>query len=726
MNLSNAKWICSGKDNPKDCSLAPETYFKKFVLENTDASLSITALGIYVAYVNGKRIGNDYFTPGYTNYKKHIQVQTYDISKLVHKGENIIEVTVANGWYLGRIGNKHNIYGAKRALLAKISTKIEEIVTDESWLVSFDYETSFADFYDGETINHILKERKYEQSKLFIDKTPKLINQIGAFVREHEVFVPTYLGDGVYDFKQNFAGITRLKVKASEGTVITVQHFEVLMNNKPFYKNYRSAKVTDTYICKEGEQEFKPNFTYRGFRYVEIKSDKPIKILSIEGIALYSDMERRGTFVCSNEKINKLQNCIEWSAKSNFIEIPTDCPQRDERLGWTGDLTAFISTSDYLFDTQKFIKKWLFDMFSEQASDGAIPNAVPYTGMFQPKNHPIPLLLWGDSALIIPFEQYLSYGDKKILEDSYEGMKKYIESIRRISEKKKGDKKYLWSNNPYQFGDWCAYGKSWVAWNKRGNQLSSLWYYNGVNILVKTSKILGKAEDEKNYQNLVDNIQRAFIKTYLKDNGRLKGHYMSMYVNALAFDIIPSEYKDKVSKQLVDLVVKNDYKVMTGFPGTLYLLHVLAENGYEDVAYKVLLNEHCPGWLHMVKHDATTIWERWDAIEEDGKFFHGGAGMVSFNHYAYGSVGSFLYQKILGLNALEPGYKTFMIKPLIGDLEFAKGSLLTEYGEIKVSWERKEKFILDVTVPKGTKAIIILPNGEKEEVYENYHREVNL
>jgi len=723
--LKHAKWICAGQKNPKDCTLPPEVYKKSFILETLpeSARLTITALGIYEARINGTRVGEDYFTPGYTNYKSHIQVQKYDVLALLHEGENTLEITVANGWYLGRIGNKYNVYGDRRALIAMLDMGDNNLITDESWLVSFDGEVRFADFYDGETVDNRIIEHTYAPVKLFDGFTPKPIEQIGTLVRQGETLMPRKNGE-IYDFGENFAGTVRLKVKATEGTVIKIRCAEILVDGKIFTDNYRSAKNTLTFICREGEQTFDPRFTYTGFRYVTVNSDRPIEILSLEGVVLYSDMEQIGEFSCSDERLNKLQACIVRNQKSNFMDIPTDCPQRDERLGWTGDIGTFSSTACFNFDTSVFFKKYLYDMKSEQAEDGAIPAAIPSTGMYEPRKYPIPLMMWGDASVIIPWNVYQAYGDENELSACYDMMKNYVLCERSYAESRGfGYKKYLWNKNPYQFGDWCAFGKNWYHWTKRGKHLATLWYYNSVCTMIKASRVLGRADDEKLFSELSESIKNAFVKAYLKDDGTLKNaDFESMYVCALAFGIIPDEKKDAVIKRLVHLVEKKDYKVMTGFPGTPYLLFVLADNGYEEVAFKVLTNEACPGWLHMVKQGATTLWERWDAIEEDGSFFHGGAGMVSFNHYALAVVGDFLYKRVLGLEPIDAGYKKIRVKPLCGDLSFAEGSLVSPYGKIGIKWQKcKDLFTIEVDLPEDTETEIIMPNGEIHTVYAGNH-----
>jgi alpha-L-rhamnosidase len=732
----SAQWISSGIKNDKTCSLPPETYQKVFSLTALPktAHLYISALGIYEAVINGQKVSEDFFAPGYTNYKSHVQFQAYEIARFLKQGENTLAVTVANGWFLGRIGNKYNVYGNMRALVAELHLDDTIIGTDESWQISFEGAVRFADFYDGQIIDNTSREPDWQAVHLFTGKAPRLLPHLGTFVRECQVFLPRNSWKSkngmTYDFGQNFAGTVRLRVKASEHTAITIRHAEILQSGEIFTKNYRSAKATLTFICKEGEQTFFPQFTYTGFRYVEISGDKPIELLSIEGVAFSSEMPTLGKFACSNERINQFQNCVVWNEKSNFMDIPTDCPQRDERLGWTGDIGIFSNTACFNQDTLLFFRKYLYDMRSEQGADGAIPGAVPCTGMYEPRKYPIPLMMWGDAATIIPWNTFLAYGDKAELGNCYEGMKRYVLSEQLYAEKHgRGIRKYLWDKNPFQFGDWCCYGENWPQWMAKGKHLATLWYYNSVNIIIQASKILGIKQDERTFSALAENIQNAFINIYLRPDGSFKNaDFESMYVCALYFGIIPAEYRKKVATRLAELVRHYEYKVMTGFPGTPYLLFALADNGYADMAYQVLMNEHCPGWLHMVKHGATTTWERWDAIEENGNFFHGGAHMVSFNHYAYGAVGDFFYRRILGLEPTSPGYKSFEIKPICGTLLWADGALETPYGRIEVAWNKENgKFKLKVRVPFGTTAKIILPDGSEEWIDSGkYEREVSL
>ena len=726
-----AKWITSGKLNDKSCSLPPEVFKKDFEVDELPKAsyLFISALGIYRAELNGAAVGKDWFTPGYTNYKKHLQVQKYDVTSLLHKGSNKLCITVANGWALGRIGPKgYNVYSDTRALIAALSfgDKVAA-ATDESWGVSDGGKVRFADFYDGEVIDNTVHAPKFERVKVFTGKTPALMPHLGTFVRQYAAIKPDIKKSGnsfLADFNRNFAGVVKLKVRAKAGAKITVRHAEILINGKPFYGNLRSAKAILTLVCRDGEQEFCPHFTYMGFRYAEITCEGEVQIMEIEGVALSSDMKSIGKFECSDSRINAFQSAICGGLRSNFMDIPTDCPQRDERLGWTGDIAVFARTAAFNTDISQFMQKWLTDLRSEQSADGAIPVTIPCSGVYEPAKKPIPVALWGDAAVLVPWAVFRAYGSLNLLESCYESMKSYVLCEQRVAERHgRGDKKYLWNRNKYQYGDWCCYGENWLQWTRKGKHLATLFYYNSINIVLQAARLLKREKDESYFSSLAQEVQAAFAKYYILPDGRLKGaDFMSMYVCALYFGIVPQNDKNKVAERLAKLVKDGGYTVRTGFPGTPYLLFALADNSYADVAFKVLLNERCPGWLHMVKQGATTTWERWDAVEEDGTFFHGGAGMVSFNHYAYGAVGDFFYRRILGLEEEKAGYKSFTVRPVCGPLAYAKGSLMSPFGKICVSWRRENgKFKLKVTVPASCTAQIITPRGAKYSVAGGEH-----
>lgn len=727
-----AKWITSGQKNDKNNALPPELFRKRFSVKEKPehAALMISALGIYKAFLNGQPIGEDYFTPGYTHYESYVQQQEYDVTALICDGENTLDILVANGWWLGTLGNKNNHFGNTRAVIAELKTDGHDVVTDESWRVTQDTPERYADFYNGETIDLTMAEEarwRFAPVRLYTGKTPELKAHHGTFVREQQRLTPVSQSGGVYDFGQNHAGLIHLTVEAAKGTVITVRHAEILnRDGSLFTRNLRKAKATLTLVCgKDGVNAFSPLFTYMGFRYVEIKADRAIKILTLESRVLSSDCERIGDFACSDELLNRLYQNIQWGQCSNFIDIPTDCPQRDERMGWTGDIAVFAETASMNRNIHDFMRKWLQDLRLTQRKNGTIPVTVPENKTYAPRPFPIPIAVWGDAATIVPWAVYRAYGDEALLAAQYESMKAYAEAEWRVASKRSflRHRQYLWDNNLFQYGDWCAPGEGFGAWKRKGRYISSAFMLNSVNVVRQAAEALGRAEDAKVFADRAGKIRAAFAAHCLLPDGRLTGDFQTNYAVALYFGLAPEEARPALAKRLAELVRENGYRIATGFAGTPYVLFALADNGYAEDAYKLLLNKDCPGWLYTVKAGATTMWERWDALAPDGGIRADTIpDMVSFNHYAYGSVGAFFYRRILGIEAIEPGYRKFRIQPLPGGgLTEASGHV----GDISVSWQITDsKFSLDVTAPKNTTAEVKLPGGRKLTVQSGrYHFE---
>lgn len=732
---ANTKWIGSGKCNDRKNSLPPEL-FRKTVQIRSDlvwAELAVTSMGIYEAAVNGEKVGNAWFTPGYTHYESYVQYQTYDVTGMFHVGENKLDITVANGWWLGTIGGRNNNYGNLRGLLAQLRLEYsdgskESIGTDESWLVTEDTTVRFADFYNGETIDLTRSEESwYFQPAVGLScKTLEMKPHMGTFVTEEQRLSPVKLQGKIFDFQQNHAGVIHLKVRAAKGTVITIRHGEILKNDGTlFTKNLRGAKQTLTLFCgKNGINEFTPRFTFMGFRYAEVSTANPIRIEKIESIVLTSDCKRIGQFRCSDEKLNQLQHNVQWGQCSNFLEIPTDCPQRDERMGWTGDIAVFAQTAAFNRDISDFMKKWLYDLRLYQRPNGTIPVTIPENKTYQPTPFPVPIAIWGDAATMVPWAVYRAYGDKQMLEAQYDSMKAYTDAEARAAARfSKGDRQYLWDHNPFQYGDWCAPGESVGKWKRKGKYLSTCFFANSVNIMRQSAAALGKTEDEAYYEGLHSKIKAAFAKYCVLPDGRLNSDFQSYYACALYFGLVPEDKKNAAAKHLAELVRQGGYKIQTGFAGTPYILFALADNGYEADAYKLLLNEACPGWLYTVNAGATTMWERWDALAEDGSIKAGTIpDMVSFNHYAYGAVGDFFYRRILGLESLEAGYRRFLVKPVPGTLLWAEGSLETAYGKIEIHWTKENnQLTLKLTVPAETVCTAILPDGSVHELKGGQH-----
>lgn len=729
------KWIGTARLNDKKNALPPELFQRMVTCEQklVRGMLYISAMGIYEVTINGAEIGSCFFCPGYTHYQTYLQFQAYDVTPFVRQEKNDLRVTVANGWYLGTIGNKNNNYGDHRGLIAELHLWYGDgshavVGTDESWRHTIDTPLRYADFYNGETIDETMADEskwRWESAKTLTGRFPNLVPHEGAFVTEDCRLKSTsshpVSGGIVYDFAQNHAGVIHLVVDAPKGTEITLRHGEILNEDGSlFTENLRNAGQKLTFICgRDGVQEFLPRFTFMGFRYAELKVDRAIQIKEMESIVLTSNAKATGRFSCSDPLLTRFQQNIQWGQCSNFIDIPTDCPQRDERMGWTGDIAVFAPSAAFNRDISSFMRKWLHVLRLDQWENGSIPVTVPEIKTYSPTPLHIPIAIWGDAATMVPWAVYQAYGDKELLEIQYESMKLYTEAERRAAAAHgHGKSKYLWNHNPFQYGDWCAAGESFTQWKRKGNHLATAYFANSVEIMRKAAKALGKTEDEREYAALHEKICDAFSKLCFKSDGRLKGDFQSNYVCALYFGLIPEEKKPAAAGRLAELVRQKDYCVMTGFAGTPYIAFALADNGYLEDAYRLLQNTKCPGWLFIVKAGGTTVWERWDALDENGHFREMGkqtiTDMVSFNHYAYGAVGDFFYRRILGLEPLEAGYKRFSIKPLVGGtLTHAEGALETGYGTIEVGWRMEEDgFHLQIAVPVNTRCDVTLPNGE--------------
>ena len=720
-------WIGTNQQNPADNTLPPELFRRTFALENPlmKAVLRVAAMGIYEASVNGQRVGDAFFTPGYTHYESYVQEETWDVTNLLHQGENRLDILVANGWWLGTQGDCNNRYGDHRGLRAALvltyeSSAKETIVTDSSWQWTDDTPIRYADFYNGEIYDETRSNESgwhWHAAVLLTGDVPETRQHDGAFVRIQEELKPVAACRNIYDFGQNHAGVVRLRVKASKGTAITVRHAEIVdQNGNLVTAPLRSAKATLTWICgQDGEQEYMPRFTFMGFRYAEVTTDAPMEVLSITSPVLTSDCPVIGCFSCSDERLNRLYQNTQWGQASNFIDIPTDCPQRDERMGWTGDIAVFAETAAMNRNIHDFMRKWLRDLRLYQRENGSIPVVIPENPTYQPMGRVFPIAIWGDAAVLVPWAVWKAYGDKSLLAEQYPSMKKWVEAeLNAAAAHGEGLRHWVWDENDFQFGDWCAPGEPYEAWIAKGNDLATAFMYGSISRVAEAAEILGEKEDAARYREALHQIQKAYAALCIHEDGRLKGDYASHYTCALYFGLIPEKNRPACAERLAELVRENGYRIPTGFAGTPYILFALADNGYREDAYHLLLNEECPGWLYPIRLGATTMWERWDALGEDGVIDPETLGMVSFNHYAYGAVCAFFYRRILGIEPLEAGYRRFRVQPIIGGgLTHAEGGI----GDIHVSWTVSEtQLTLVVEVPAGCEAEIVLPNKMTEWV----------
>lgn len=742
------QWITDGTYHFKEKKVSPKPmlFRKKFNLkkELVSAKLYATALGIYQCSVNGQSIGEDYFTPGFTSYKTNLQYQVYDILDKLQK-ENQLDTIVTGGWAVGSFGmtRKNRITAKRQALLAEIHLhyrdgSTEVIKTDNTWEVTCHHAVRMADLYDGETYDARFKSSTLSMTKAMIEDVkikPKISATYGSLVRAHETLNATKLhsveSKNIFDFGQNFAGVIKIKIKkAKAGQKLVIRHAEILKPNGDLNTDFlRTAKATITYICSEGDQEYSPKFTYMGFRYISIEGMDPTNY-EVEGIVLYSDIKQIGHFETSNPLLNQLQSNIVWSSKSNFMDIPTDCPQRDERMGWTGDIALFAPTANFNFNLTRFIDKWLVDVKNEQASTGGLPNTVPSQGFGFPETMPTMAIdFWGDASVLVPWAEYQARGDKRVLQRFYPMMKKYVRACLFWANLLSfGKSRYIWHTpSIVHFGDWVAPDVPKMSqWQKRSKWTATASLYNTSRLVSMIANILDHEEDAKEFYEISEKTADAYESILTDGKGKLLNEFQTAYVLPIHYRMFKHENQSKAVENLVKLVENNEYRIGTGFPGTPYILFALTDNGRADVAYKMLLNTLCPSWLYQVKMGATTIWERWDGLDENGNCPINDDGtdmMISYNHYASGAVGDFMYQRIAGIEAIEAGYRHFKVEPIIGgNLNYAKAEFESPYGIIRSNWKiKQDQLILKVEVPVGATSDIYYKKTKVASVGHGCH-----
>ncbi len=704
------------------------------------ARVYVTSLGLYELTLNGKKVGDQVFTPGWTAYDELHQYQTYDITGMLKKGGNALGAMLGDGWYRGYLvwaGNR-NIYGKKLALLLQLEITLQNggkqvIATDTSWKASTGPILA-SDIYNGETYDARLEKENWCRAS-YNDANWKGVEVLnhskeiltapcGLPVRRIEEITPvkiftTPAGDTVVDMGQNMVGRLRLRVKGKAGTKVTLRHTEVLDKEGNFYtENLRAAKQTVTYILKGGGVEaYEPHFTFQGFRYVDVDG-YPGKLTkeSLTGVVIHSDFRMTGDFSCSNSMLDQLQHNIQWGQKGNFLDVPTDCPQRDERLGWTGDAQVFAPTACFNADVAAFYTKWLKDLAADQQVTGAIPHVIPNVISRAGKGASA-ACGWADAGVIVPWTVYQAYGDTRILRNQYDSMQKWVAYM----EKQAGDSS-LW-NTGQHFGDWLSFNTTrsdYPGATTDKDLLATAYFARSTDILRKTAALLGKKKDAAHYSEMLEKIKKAFQAEYVTPNGRLSSNTQTAYSVALAFGLIQPDLEKRAAERLAQRV-RSFGHITTGFLGTPLICHVLSDYGYYNESFMLLNRKKYPSWLYPITKGATTIWERWDGIKPDGSFQD--KGMNSFNHYAYGAIGSWLYEEVAGIqiDPEKPGYKHIIIDPHPGGgLTRAQAHIDSMYGTVASKWELKNKTrTLSVTIPPNTKATITLPGAHKDKARES-------
>ncbi len=721
--------------NESPISPAPLEFRKVISFDKPVKSIIIlsTAMGIYDLYWDGKRVNRDYFAPGFSDYDHSLQYGMYFLED-IKPGDYEFRGIVAAGWACGRSTFINDTNKSKSLLMADRQAFLADILveyldgtsqcigTDDTYEVSQSGSYLFADFYDGEIFEADEKNQKYNWKKADfyqLKEKPTITARYGEQVLGHEIFEGKYIGpsgqgDAIYDFGQNFAGVVSLDLNAKAGDVITICHGEAMDGDELYIQNLRSAKQVIKYHCKEGKQSYTPRFTYMGFRYITIRGIAPENI-EVKAIAVYSDLEEAGGFTCSNEDLNQLQSNVVWSGKSNFVDIPTDCPQRDERQGWTGDIALFASTACYNFNMNAFLRKWLLDLKAEQKKSGSIPFVVPERKGITPA---ITTSCWGDSCIIVPYEMYRYSGNVSILKEMYPVMKKYMKDVRRWAAMGLlANKSPYVLSLPFQFGDWCAPYGNVPDWLAKGKWTGTAYFAKSCEYMEKIALVLGMGNDAKEYASLRKKVANTYIDKFMQGKGQMpkKDSFQTGYVLPLYFSLSDDEAVNKtMAKNLWEQIQNDGGHLKTGFTATPYLLFALADQGLVSEAYELLLKDSSPSWLYQIRKGATTTWEQWDVITESGEIKE-----ASMNHYAYGAVGDFLYRRVCGLEAVEAGYRNFVVSPMVGgNLTFAQCWHRCPYGKIFVRWEKMEgnDYLLKIEVPVGTTCQVKLPNKEVETV----------
>lgn len=763
-------------EKPEESCLQPASYIRKsFYVKGKvqRATLYTTGLGVYVPYVNGHEAGNSLLMPGFTNYKKRVQYFTKDVTDYIKDGDNVIAAILGDGWYRGSLGafSTRAFYGDKIKFAASL-----EVVTDQgtSWIFT-DEETKASQ--DGPIRGNDLKtfeivdmtkempgwnRTEYDDSKWHFCKegsyNGEIIPQQGENIAEHEFFSPQIIitpnGEHVLDFGQNLSGHVEFTISGTEGTRVVLEMGETLDEEGNFtIKNLSTVTCEDVkegmevppsvlgqtlvYVLKEGTQKYKSTFLNSGFRYVRLTNwPEEIKSDNFTAIAVYGNLKYSGNFRCSNEKINQLVSNVRWSQKSNFVDVPTDCPTR-ERAGWTGDVNVFAETACYLSDTRKFLKKWLQDFVQLQKEDGSLPFIVPEIPMFTEgvdmQNLPYSSAGWSDALLNVPLIMYQFYGDQEILQLVYETAKKYVKfNIARAKERhklhfyKRGKHYSYILDTGYHWGEWLEPGCSMMkdsikALTFPDAEVATAWFYHSVKQLSQMAEILHKKEEQSTYDGLAQKIKNAYHKEFLR-RGNVHSKRQCRFVRPVAMELVDKNQSQKIVKHLQKLCEKNHYKTGTGFLTTYQILQVLTDYGYAETAYQMLKQNECPGWMYEIDKGATTIWENWLGIDGSG------VPKDSQNHYAMGASITWLFSRVGGIQPMEPGFSKVRIKPtIVGDLMWAETSYESIHGMISARWERANgRFKLMVSLPENVTGVAVMPDGKEYTVSKTKELECEL
>lgn len=719
------------------------------------ATLTATGQGVFEAFVNGSPVGPDVLSPGWSSYQWRLRWRTWNITGLIpDSGPVVVGAALGNGWHRGRLGFAGGValYGDELAFMARLDITYADghtqtIVTDDTWRAG-PSATTANDLYDGQTIDARRHQTGWNTPG-FDNATWVGVHEVASFdastltapigppVIRHESIRPVKVftspaGKTLLDFGQNLVGWTRTTLTAPAGTEITVRHAEVLEHGELGTRPLRTAEATDHFITSGGPDVFEPTFTFHGFRYVEVAGwpselTEQLQTGGIEAVVVSSDLDRTGYFECSNPDLNQLHENIVWGLRGNFLDVPTDCPQRDERLGWTGDIAVFAPTAAYLFDVQDFLADWLTDLAAEQhAQDGRVPFMVPDVIAIgpdhqfkEPSKGEAITAIWGDAAVWVPWALYQAYGNPAILTAQYESMTAHVTAIEdRLSPTG------LWDTG-FQFADWldpdAPPNQPGAAKADKG-VVATACAYRSADLLAQAAGILDYETDSVRFRALANRLRTAFNTHYVTGDGRIVSDCTTVYALAIEYGLLDDHQRTAAGDRLADLVAESDYRISTGFAGTPVITAALSNTGHLDAAYQLLLQRECPSWLYPVTMGATTIWERWNSMLPDATINPG--NMTSFNHYALGAIAHWLHTTVAGISPAEPGYSRVRIAPRPGgNLTWAEASLLTPHGLVRSAWRLEgDHLILEATVPKGASAVVDLPGTDESVLTGGSHR----
>jgi alpha-L-rhamnosidase len=685
------------------------------------ARLYSTALGVYEAHLNNKRVGEDVLAPGWTSYQRRLAYQVYDVTGLLVEGTNFLAALLGNGWYRGQLTwEKRRFYGERLAFLAQLEVtyrdgRREIAGTGASWQAG-DSSVLSDDIYDGQVTDlragagpwGPVDVVDWDMATLFPAEAPPVRKLMTLPVQQ---WLTSPSGKKIADFGQNLVGWVRVRATGGRaGQEVTLRHAEVLEAGELATRPLRKARATDSYfLAGEQAEVLEPAFTFHGFRYAEISGVDEEQLAGVEAVVVGSDLERTGWFESSDPQLDRLHENVVWSMRGNFVSVPTDCPQRDERLGWTGDIQVFSPAAATLFDCSGFLSSWLADLAAEQQPDGEVPHVVPDV-----LGSAGGAAAWGDAATVVPWVLYERFGDLGALARQWESMRRWVDWVGAQAGKSR-----LWRGR-LQFGDWLdptAPPEAAHQAKADPDVVATACFARSAGIVARAAELLGRPEEAGRYGRLAEEVRAAFADAYVTPDGLVSSDAQTTYALALAWSLLPTDrQRAGAGRRLAELVRLAGHRIGTGFVGTPWVLDALSLAGYEQDAYRLLLQRRCPSWLYAVTMGATTIWERWDSLLPDGSVNPG--QMTSFNHYAFGAVADYLHRRIAGLAPLEPGYRSVWVRPLPGPgLTSAKARQLTPYGLAEVSWRRGQgRFLLEVQVPQLVEAHVCLPGGETVEL----------